>query len=134
MAEQSDTRVTDERKNDTCCGEGAKTLVVACSGGSNAGQVANNVMIGIDRHGYGAAYCLAGIGADLSGFIESARAGRVILIDGCPVACGKKAFEKHGIEPARYFVVTELGIAKSHDFSHLETETEQAMDAIIPNI
>ncbi len=134
MAEQTDTRRADEKKANTCCGEGKKTLVVACSGGSNAGQVANNVMIEIDRHGYGDAFCLAGIGAALSGFIESAKAGRVILIDGCPVACGKKAFEKHGIEPARYFVVTELGIAKSHDFSKLERETKEAMNAIIPNI
>ena len=134
MAEQTDTRRADEKKDNTCCGEGKKTLVVACSGGSNVGQVANNVMIGIDRHGYGDAFCLGGIGAALSGFIESAKAGRVILIDGCPVACGKKAFEKHGIEPARYFVVTELGIAKSHDFSQLERETKEAMNAIIPNI
>jgi uncharacterized metal-binding protein len=134
MPEEIDVCCADEKKDSTCCAEGAKTLVVACSGGSNVGQVANNVMIGIDRHGYGNAYCLAGIGAALSGFIESAKAGRTILIDGCPVACGKKAFEKYGIEPHRYFVVTELGIAKNHDFSNLEKETNEAMDAIVPNI
>jgi uncharacterized metal-binding protein len=124
----------DEKNEDNCCCGGVKTLVVACSGGSNVGQVANAVMIGLDREGYGNAYCLAGIGAGLSGFIESAKAGRTILIDGCPVGCGRKAFEKHGIEPAKYFVVTDLGIEKKHDFSRLEQETKEATDSIVPNI
>jgi uncharacterized metal-binding protein len=134
MVEEIDACCADERKDSTCCGEGAKTLIVACSGGSNVGQVANNVMIGMDQNGYGNAYCLAGIGAALSGFIESAKAGRTILIDGCPVACGKKAFEKYGIEPTKYFVVTELGITKNHDFSQLEKETKEAMDSVVTNI
>jgi uncharacterized metal-binding protein len=134
MSEKVDACCADERKDSTCCAEGAKTLIVACSGGSNVGQVANNVMIGIDKNGYGNAYCLAGIGAALTGFIESAKAGRTILIDGCPVACGRKAFEKYGIEPAKYFVITELGITKNHDFSQLESETREAMDAVVPNI
>lgn len=134
MADQINACCEDGKRESTCCSEGAKTLVLACSGGSNVGQVANNVMIGIDRNGYGNAYCLAGIGAALSGFIESAKAGRTVLIDGCPVACGKKAFEKYGIEPTKYFVITELGITKSHDFSRLEQETKAAMDSIVPNL
>lgn len=134
MSEKIDACCADERQGSTCCAEGAKTLVLACAGGSNVGQVANNVMIGIDRQGYGNAYCLAGVGAALSGFIESAKAGRTVLIDGCPVACGKKAFEKYGIEPAKYFVVTELGITKNHDFSQLEQETQAAMDSIVPKL
>jgi uncharacterized metal-binding protein len=134
MSEKIDACCADRRKDGTCCAEGAKTLVLACSGGSNVGQVANNVVIGIDKNGYGNMYCLAGVGAALSGFIESAKAARTILIDGCPVACGKKTFEKYGIKPTKYFVVTELGIAKTHDFSQLERETKQAMDAVMPNI
>ena len=134
MSEKIDACCADERQDSTCCAEGAKTLVLACAGGSNVGQVANNVMLGIDRQGYGNAYCLAGVGAALSGFIESAKAGRTILIDGCPVACGKKAFEKYGIEPAKYFVVTELGITKNHDFSQLEQETQAAMDSIVSKL
>lgn len=134
MSEKINACCAYERKDSTCCAEGRKTLIVACSGGSNVGQVANNVMIAIDRNGYGNAYCLAGIGAALSGFIESAKAGRTILIDGCSVGCGKKAFEKYGIEPTRYFVVTELGISENHDFSQLERETKEAMDCIVPNI
>jgi uncharacterized metal-binding protein len=131
MSEEKNSSCTTNTA-DTCCGGEVKTLILGCSGGSNVGQIANNVMVDLDKKGYGNAYCLAGIGAALSGFLESAKAGRTILIDGCSVACGKKAFEKYGIEPTKYFVVTEMGITKVHDFSQLEKETKQAMDSIIP--
>jgi uncharacterized metal-binding protein len=121
-------------EKDTCCNASVKTLILGCSGGSNAGQVANNVMIELDKDGVGNAYCLAGLGGDLSGFVESARAGRTILIDGCPVGCGKRIFEKHGITPSRYFVVTELGIEKKHAFDNLAEETEQVLKQIVVNI
>ena len=121
-------------QKDVCCSGDAKTLVMACSGGSNAGQIANNVMIELDKKGVGNAYCLAGIGAALSGFVENAKAAKTIVVDGCPVGCGKKAFEKYGIEASRYFVVTELGIEKTHDFSKLDRETEAALGAIISSI
>ncbi|HNQ63948.1 MAG TPA: putative zinc-binding protein [Syntrophorhabdaceae bacterium] len=32
-----------------------------------------------------------------SGFVESARTANTILVDGCPVACGKKTLERHGV-------------------------------------
>jgi len=114
-----------------CCGGDVKTLILGCSGGSNVGQISNSVMIELDKKGIGSAYCLAGVGADLSGFVESAKAANTILIDGCPVGCGKKAFEKHGITPTRYIVITELGIEKEHNFSNLEEETEEAIKKII---
>lgn len=134
--------MTEEKNNcsttivtaDTCCGGGLQTLVLACSGGSNAGQVSNNVMIELDRSGIGNAYCLAGIGAALSGFSESAKAARTVVIDGCPVGCAKKTCEKYGIDPSRYFVVTELGITKTHDFSRLQEETEHALRSVLEKI
>lgn len=121
-------------QRDVCCSGDAKTPVLACSGGSNVGQIANNVMIELDKKGVGNAYCLAGIGAALSGFVESAKAAKTVVIDGCPVGCGKKAFEKYGIEASQYFIVTELGIEKTHDFSKLTDETGAALKAIESSI
>ncbi|HBA54447.1 MAG TPA: hypothetical protein DCZ04_08330 [Syntrophorhabdus aromaticivorans] len=74
-----------EQKDVCCSGE-----VMACSGASNAGRIANNVMIELDRKGVGYAYCLAGIGTALSGFVETARVARTVVIDGCPVGCEKR--------------------------------------------
>jgi len=121
-------------ETDSCCGGDAKTLVLACSGGSNAGQIANNVIIELDRKKIGNAGCLAGIGAALSGFVESAKAAKTIVIDGCPTGCGKKTVEKYGIKPSQHIVITELGIEKTHDFSKLDGETEAALGAIISSI
>jgi uncharacterized metal-binding protein len=121
-------------QRDVCCSGDAKTLLLACSGGSNAGQIANNVMIELDKKGVGNAYCLAGIGAALSGFVESAKAAKTVVIDGCPVGCGKKTFEKYGIEASQYFIVTELGIEKTHDFTKLADETKSVLKAIESSI
>jgi uncharacterized metal-binding protein len=117
-------------QKDVCCSENVKTLIMACSGGSNVGQVANNAMIELDKGGVGNAYCLAGVGAALSGFIESAKAAKTVVIDGCPVGCAKKVFERCDISPTQYFVVTEMGIEKNHNFKQLDTETKQAVDYI----
>jgi uncharacterized metal-binding protein len=121
-------------QKDICCSGDAKTLIMACSGGSNAGQIANNVMIELDKKGAGNAFCLAGIGAALSGFVESAKAARTVVVDGCPVGCGKKTFEKYGIKASHYFVVTELGVEKVHDFSKLEEETKSVLKIIESSI
>ncbi|MCX5817330.1 MAG: hypothetical protein NTX75_14015 [Proteobacteria bacterium] len=32
-------------EKDVCCSGNVKTLILACSGGSNVGQISNNVMI-----------------------------------------------------------------------------------------
>ncbi len=56
--------------------------------------------------------CLAAMGAELSGFIESAKASeKNIVIDGCPVACGKKIFIRHDI-PFEHFMMTDFGVQK----------------------
>ena len=116
---------------DVCCAGDVKTLILVCSGGSNVGQISNRMMVEMDRKDLGNAYCLAGVGAELSGFVESARAASTILIDGCPVGCGKKVFAEHGLEPARYIVVTGLGIEKNHNFDHIEKDTEKALAGIL---
>jgi uncharacterized metal-binding protein len=115
---------------DVCCNNQVKTLILGCSGGSNVGQIANNAMIELDKSGVGNAYCLAGVGAALSGFIESVKSSRTIVIDGCPVGCAKKAFEKYDLTPSLYFVVTEIGIEKKHAFDMLGHETDRALDHI----
>ena len=120
-------------KKNACCGDGANTLILACSGASNVGQISNSVMVEMNKKGLGSAYCLAGLGAGLPSFVENLKATKVILIDGCPVACGKVTLEKYGIEPKEHYVITELGIKKSHSFADLEAETNKALKQIVKN-
>ncbi len=95
------------------CGSDQETnLVYACSGAANTGLLADQVMRALIRDKVASGTCLAAIGADLSGFLQSARnATRNIVIDGCPVACGKKTFENKGL-PYKHFVMTDFGVEK----------------------
>jgi uncharacterized metal-binding protein len=66
----------------------------------------------LNKDGVSDSTCLAAVGAELSGFIESARsATKNIVLDGRPVACGKRIFEAKGL-PFEHFVMTEFGVEK----------------------
>lgn len=92
------------------CGSKSLKLIYACSGVANTGNAADKTARKLAQEGFGKMNCIVGLGADLSGFIESAKsADENIIIDGCPVACGKKIFEKHGILNYTHFLfMTQL--------------------------
>ena len=96
-----------------CCdSDGKIKLLYACSGAANTGYLADSVSRRLAGLGIGKMTCLAAVGAGLSGFVESARAAEEnLVIDGCPVACGKQMFENLGI-PFRHFVTTDYGVKK----------------------
>ena len=104
-------------RKDGCCGSGDIATVLACSGGSNVGQMTNEVAKLLDSQGLARMFCLAGVGGHIGGMVSSVDgADRVLVLDGCPVACGKAAMEAAGLGDYEYLVVTELGIEKKHDF------------------
>ena len=101
-----------------CCSKNNEVMILACSGGSNVGQISNQVAVELTREGKGKMFCLAGIGGGLSGFVQSAKdIPNMVLIDGCEVACGKKALERENVTVQNYVVITELGISKNKDFA-----------------
>lgn len=95
-----------------CGGESTTKLLYACSGAANTGYLADAIARKLNKDVAGDMTCLAAVGADLSGFIESAKAAdKNIVLDGCPVACGKKIFEAKGL-PFVHFVTTDFGVEK----------------------
>jgi uncharacterized metal-binding protein len=87
-------------------------LITACSGAANTGFLADQVARGLRADKVGAMTCLAALGAELSGYVESARnADLNVVIDGCPVGCGAKTFSKLGI-PCEQLVMTDFGAEK----------------------
>jgi uncharacterized metal-binding protein len=94
------------------CGSEKTVLITACSGAANTGYLADQVARGLRAEKVGSMTCLAALGAELSGCVESARgAGRNIVIDGCPVACGAKIYAKLGL-PCEAFQMTDFGAEK----------------------
>lgn len=94
-----------------CCGGGTR-LIYACSGAADVGEIADRVVRRLRSEGITKMTCLAGIGAGLSGYIQSAKgADENITIDGCQVACAKKTLEKIDVTPNSY-ILTDLGLVK----------------------
>ena len=109
----------------TCECSAEEITFLPCSGGSNCGQITNHVAVRLDEEGIGHIYCLAGIAAHIDGMVESARgAKRLVALDGCQVACAKKAIEHAGLKVTDWICVTEEGVAKNHQFKLAPEEIE----------
>lgn len=66
----------------------------------------------------GKMFCLAGIGAHLSGFVQSAwDVETMVAIDGCPVGCAKAILQQAKVPLKNHLVITELGIEKNKNLS-----------------
>ena len=101
----------------TCECSAEEITFLPCSGGSNCGQITNQVAVRLDEEGIGHIYCLAGIAAHIDGMVESAKgAKRLVALDGCQVACAKKTIEHAGLRVTDWICVTEEGIEKNHQF------------------
>ena len=82
-----------------CC-KGETKLIYACSGAADVGEIADRVVRKLRSEGDFLMTCLAGVGAGLSGYVQSAKgADANITIDGCPVACARKTLERIGVTP-----------------------------------
>jgi uncharacterized metal-binding protein len=101
-----------------CCASGNNIMILACSGGSNVGQLSNRAAVELTQEGFGKMYCLAGIGGRLKGFVQSAKDVPVIAaIDGCSVGCAKAILKNADISSYTHIVLTDLGIEKNKDFN-----------------
>lgn len=114
---------------DNCCC-GSTNLILACSGASNVGQITNEVAKKLDIEKQGRFFCLAGVGGHISGMVASVGGSdKVLVIDGCPVACAKLIMDEAGLNGYEYVVVTDLGIEKNHDFALDSTDVDNTLEA-----
>jgi uncharacterized metal-binding protein len=94
-------------------GNNPSRLIFTCSGIADVGEIADRAGRKLHKEGAGKMWCIAGIGAGLSNFVDTTKATeRVLVIDGCPVDCGKKMMEKAGISNFSYIRVTDYGLEK----------------------
>ncbi len=113
------------------CASNDSTLLFACSGGSNVGQIANDAAVALDKLGQDQMYCAIGVAAKFPGFVETAaKADKRVLIDGCEVQCLKKAFEAAGLTAEVHVIVTDLGIEKGHHFDRTQDEVARVAGAV----
>jgi uncharacterized metal-binding protein len=106
-------------------------LVFVCSGASDVGELADRAAREMARRGLAAMSCLAGIGArDPDILFNAEAADRVLLIDGCPQACGRRAFKFVGLRRFEHFDLSEAGFVKGDSpvsDHRVQVVVEQAM-------
>jgi uncharacterized metal-binding protein len=113
------------------CGPKEGVVLLACSGGSNVGQLSNRAAVELTQEGFGKMSCLAGIGGRLDAFIKSAKAGSLIAaIDGCAVGCAKAILTNAGIEKFNHIVLTDHGIEKNKNLNLTHGDVAKVKDAV----
>jgi uncharacterized metal-binding protein len=118
--------------SESCCGKKSNRLIMACAGAANTGQMTYQLALELTREGQGNLFCLAGIGAHLSGFVVSARdAEDMLVLDGCPLACAAKNLEQAEVPVRNHFIMTELGVKKQHGQPPDTEQIVQVKEAIL---
>jgi uncharacterized metal-binding protein len=101
-----------------CCAANGNIMILACSGGSNVGQLSNRAAVELTQEGFGKMFCLVGIGGHLGGFVQSAKdVPMMVAVDGCSVGCARAILAQAEVPSKNYLVVTDLGIEKNKDFN-----------------
>ena len=91
----------------------APTLIFPCSGAADVGEISDRVARKLSRDGDGKMFCLAGVGGHVDTILKSTQAaGKMVVIDGCPVDCAKKTLEHTDFSDFLHFRVTDLGCVK----------------------
>jgi uncharacterized metal-binding protein len=117
--------------SENCCTTNGNIMILACSGGSNVGQLSNQAAVELTQEGFGKMFCLAGIGGHLNGFVQSAKdVPQMVAIDGCGLGCAKVVLEHVQVPLQAYLVVTDLGIEKNKDFSLKREDIEKVKGAV----
>jgi uncharacterized metal-binding protein len=88
-------------------------ILFACSGCSNAGQLAGQVALELNRRGVAEMSCLAGVGAAKPLFLKKLRDRQVWVIDGCPVHCSRGVFDQVREHLDVHIRLHDLGIKKN---------------------
>ena len=108
-----------------------KPLVYSCSGCSNAAQMANYLAIQLDRLGIAEMSCIAGVGGNVKKLVHTALSGRrIIVIDGCPLACSRACLANHSIKPGIFFELTGFGIKKRAHEDYDKSEADEVLTII----
>ena len=130
MSDCCDGNAKKQGAQTECCGGTAKknVLLYACSGAANVAEIADRAVRELMFAGCGAMSCLAGLGADTQGMIQTANdADMNVVIDGCDMGCAKKIFDRAGVTNYRQLKVTDLGIEKVNGVRCTQEQIDQVI-------
>ena len=89
------------------------TVVYACSGCSDAGEIADRVARQLARDGVARMSCLAGIGGRVRSLVATAeKAERILVVDGCPLNCAAHTLKLAGFQKFDHLELHRIGLRK----------------------
>ena len=99
-------------ENSKVC-EGGPTLIFACSGAADVGEISDRAARKMSKDGIGTMFCLAGIGGGIEQIMQkTSSASKILAIDGCGLDCVKGCLEQAGFAEFEHLRVTDLGMEK----------------------
>lgn len=101
----------NKEKRSCLCGV-SEYMVLACSGACDLGQITDLVARKLRDNGLRKMNCLAVVGAGIEKSIEDFKKKNILMLDGCPIDCGKQILNKHGFTDYKYMRITDLGFKK----------------------
>lgn len=106
-------------------------LIYACSGCSNAAQLANALALRADREGFATMSCISGVGGGVAPLVKLAKsAARIVALDGCALQCTVACLAREGVKPTAQLVLTDHGIRKRQ---HTDFSTDE-LEGLLPTI
>ena len=97
----------------SCECSAAPTLIFACSGAADVGEITDLVARKLTREGVGKMFCLAGVGGRVDPILETTKAAeQIVALDGCPLDCVRQTLELANLADFRHLRVTDLGMKK----------------------
>lgn len=118
----------EPRGCDCCSGP---TLVFACSGAADVGEVSDLAARKLNKDGAGNMFCLAGVGGRVGGIMDKTRAAsRILAIDGCQLDCARQTLEEAGVKGLMHVRITDLGMEKGKTAVTPEAVAQVASTAV----
>ena len=110
---------------------GGPTLIFACSGAADVGEISDRAARKLSKDGVGAMFCLAGVGGQVELIMKkTSTASKILVIDGCNLDCVKNCLESAGFKEFEYIRVTDLGLEKGKSRANEENINKVTARAI----
>jgi uncharacterized metal-binding protein len=114
----------------SCGANEPKRIIFPCAGQANTGQISNLAALQLTEEGFGSIACVALLAIGAEGLVTTARnADEVVILDGCPMLCGRTIADDRDIPVAQHLVMTELGIIKGPSKSFTDDDVERVVSA-----
>ena len=95
--------------------EANRIVIYACSGASDAGELADRTARILSQNKLGEMSCLAGIGGRVKPLLAKAgEAGHIVAIDGCPLNCARHTLAQAGFANVHHLELHRLGLRKGN--------------------